>query len=93
MSDEIEWKSIPLIQEFTKGDLLKSLGLYWRTWPEEKPKYAERCMIISHKGILQHGTYEYRSTVWEYDDDDGGRCYPCESGDRWLPLEALKGLP
>lgn len=84
------WKKIPLIQEFSKEEILKSIGLYWRTWPEKKPEEGERCIVWMDSGDYFMGTHAGIVRQWNH---DSGWKVVIKTGDRWLPLSVLSILP
>lgn len=76
-----------------KEAFCKSLGLYWRTWPSEKPETDPNgnnyCLIwpigeneISYGFVDDYGRWDVEK-----------RYIPTQPGDRWLPLSALEKLP
>lgn len=72
---------------------LKSLGLYWRTWPSEKPHLGDYVLIISKRpGIHEWVHAAYVGTdqflTWE-----NVALFKLHDGDQWLPLKALEVLP
>jgi hypothetical protein len=78
-----------------KKQFLKSLGLYWRKWPEEKPEMPMECIIKTKNG-LHYGEWEnicnfnYETIGQEWDTTD--HLIAPRDGDQWLPLAALKVL-
>ena len=76
----------------TIDSILKSLGLYWRTWPEEKPEMGQDVIIKywhtptngQSLWIIEEGSL-LNETTWR--QLQGEEVYG------WIPMEALKVLP
>ena len=84
-----------LLQDIAERDFLKSLGLYWRKWPEEKPEQPMECIVKTKQCGLGYGSWE--DVLWgneiirqEWDTTD--HLIAPDDGDQWLPLSALEVL-
>lgn len=74
----------------SKQELLKSLGLYWRTWPENIPEDREKVLL---KSYINEVYTLWFSVVHISQWSSNEKLMEVRDGDEWLPLEALKVLP
>jgi hypothetical protein len=97
---EMSWDTIKrtadIMNEAYKNDceIFRHYGLYWRTWPEEKPGPSEKVLLCVHKHPITWLLFDYMelhdgSITWL----DPRGSLDCKPGDRWLPLSALEKLP
>ena len=73
----------------------KSLGLYWRTWPSEKPEletyYVVNCIRFVHVCFFRPATSEAEA-CWSIPAGVPNKLLVID-GDRWIPLSAMEKLP
>ena len=97
MSEEIMYAGFDTEEHvLTKEELLKSLGLYWRRWPDEKP-------VLYDRVLLGAGFYTYNDCYYFKDNlfalfKNGSEmvetspCICAKDGDLWFPLATLELL-
>lgn len=74
-----------------KRSLLKSLGLYWRRWPQEKPTEQEEIFHEHGRCVTTYQSDEFSDVFREVVGRTSN--LTMRTGDRWLPLKALENLP
>lgn len=72
---------------------LKSLGLYWRTWPDEKPQLGDVVVIIANvSGALDCAIGWYLGAN-RFLPKGHHIHFKLQDGERWMPWKVLEVLP
>ncbi len=81
------------ISKDTKEDDLKSIGLYRRTWPHEKPHLGDYVLTISKRPGIHEWVYAAYVGTDRFLTCENVTPFKLHDGDQWFPLSALEVLP
>lgn len=81
-----------MANEAAQGEYLKSLGLYWRKYPEEKPEGKKVVCLVAGEHLAFPVVWTWMGEGWAINltaEILGSH----KAIQRWLPLKALEQLP
>ena len=81
------------ISKDTTEDNLKSLGLYWRTWSEEKPKIGDLVVVIANAGGTLDCAIGWYVRANRFLPKGHHIHVRLPDDARWIPWRALEVLP